>query len=59
VLNIHLDKLLIVLYVTTVIWLLVISLPHVWGANRLGYWNMINALRERGNWQLSDKIMFI
>jgi len=33
VLNNQLDKLLIVFYVTTVIWQSVISLPHVWGAN--------------------------
>lgn len=33
VLNIHLDKLLILVYVTTVIWQLVITVPHVWGAN--------------------------
>jgi len=33
VLNIDLDKLLILFNVTTVIWQLVITLPYVWEAN--------------------------
>ena len=44
---------------STVIWQFVITLPHVWGAKWLRYFNMINGLRESGSWQLSDKIMVI